>query len=157
MFPAAEVLDARLRGRQTDQVLGHEVVAHEALVRRAELDIPRRRDVDAEDGLLGLDHGLQHGVEGHADGRLEAEAEERVDDQVGRGGELRSEFLGRAEEWDVQMPQLFLQAGEDGRVGGFGVVDLGPVAVVVEMAGADESVASWSQGTMCKKGWILNF
>jgi len=38
--------------------------------------------------------------------------------------------------------ELLLQAREDGSVGGFWVVDLGGIAVVMEVAGADEAVAS---------------
>jgi hypothetical protein len=40
------------------------------------------------------------------------------------------------------MVELLLETREDGRVGGFGVVNLRAVAVVVQVAGADEAVAS---------------
>lgn len=44
------------------------------------------------------------------------------------------------------MLQLFLETRKDGGIGWFGVVDLGIVAVVIQMAGADKAVAAW--------GWV---
>ncbi len=41
------------------------------------------------------------------------------------------------------MVELLLEVSEDGCVGRLGVVDLGVIAVVVEMAGCDETVSAW--------------
>ena len=52
------------------------------------------------------------------------------------------------------MVELFLEAVENWRVGGHWVEDLGDVAVVVEMAGADEAVASCCT---CQDGFAWRF
>ena len=77
-------LDARLGGRQADQVVGHELCADLALVGRAGLDVPARGDVDGQHGDVAFFHALDGLVEGRAHRRLEGEAEERVDNQAGR-------------------------------------------------------------------------
>ena len=48
----------------------------------------------------------------------------------------------RVEEGDREVLELTLQAGEEIGFGRFRVVDLGCVAVGVEVAGGDEAVAS---------------
>lgn len=138
---ALEPAHTGLRGRQADEVLRHEVAAELALFRRAGLDVPGGRDVDAQDGFRRLDDGGEYRVEGRAHGWVEAEAEEGVDDQVG-GREGGGELLGRAEKGDVEVVQLLLEAREDGRVRRFRVVYAWIVAVVVEMARTHEAVAA---------------
>lgn len=141
MAPPPEMRDTRLRGSQTDQIVGHKVCADLVLGRRAVLDVPRRGDIDGQHGLVVRDDARQDRVEGRTHRRVEAEAEEGVDDQV-RAPQRRAEVLDAAQERDVQVVQLFLEAREDRGVGGLRVVDLRRVAVVVEVAGADEAVAA---------------
>lgn len=117
------MLHAGFRGRQTDEILRHEIVAHEVFIgRRTAGDVPARRDVNGQNGNGGVDDGREDSVEGGADGRVETEPEQGVDYQVCRV-EGAGEVLGRREEGDVEMAKLFLEAGEDGCVGRFGVVD----------------------------------
>ncbi len=94
------MLDTRFRSRKTDQVLGHELMTHEALLGGSSFDVPARGDVHGQHGLGGLDDAGQHGVEGCADGRFKAEAEQGVDDEV-CGFQGRGEFFLGAEERDV--------------------------------------------------------
>ena len=101
-------------------------------------DVPRTGRIDREDGFVGLFEEGDDGVERFPHGGLEGEAEKGVDDEVG-GGEGVGEVVG---EGDVQGFELAGEAGEEVGVGGFWVEDGGVVAVVVEMAGADEAVAA---------------
>ena len=101
-------------------------------------DVPRTGRIDREDGFVGLFEEGDDGVERFPHGGLEGEAEEGVDDEVG-GGEGAGEI---GCEGDVEGFELLGEAGEEVGVGGFWVEDGGVVAVVVEMAGADEAVAA---------------
>ena len=102
------------------------------------LDVPGRGCVDSENGLGRLLHGTNDGVERRLNGEADAEAEDRVDDEVG-GGEGGGKVGG---EWDREGFELGYEAGEELSGGLFRVVDCGCVAVVVEVAGADKSVAA---------------
>jgi hypothetical protein len=133
-----------LRSRQRNKILRHEIMPDMFLARRTRLDIPRRWDINCQHGDFRPDDRGEDLVERRPHGRSEAEPEERVDYQVGFG-EGEGEVFGGRKEGDLQVVELFLEAGEDGLFGGFWVVDLGDVAVVVEVAGADEAVASWGK------------
>lgn len=99
--PALVVSHARFGGRQTDEVLGHEVVTHlVAAGRWTSGDVPTGRDVDRQDRTRRVDDGGEDGVERSSDRRVETEPEKCVDDQV-RGSQSRSKFFRRGEEWNV--------------------------------------------------------
>ena len=136
-FPLEE-LGARLRGRQTNQIVWHKTVTNFTFSLWSAFDVPGRGCVDSEDGLGRLLHGTDDGVKRRFNGEADAEAEDRVDGEVG-GGECRGKVGG---EWDREGFELGYEAGEELGGGLFRVIDCGGVAVVVEVAGADKSVAT---------------
>ena len=73
---------ARLRCRQTNQTLRHELRPG-ALLRRPALNVPRTGGVDAQHGDGGGFELRDDGGEGFAEGPAEGEAEDGVDDEVG--------------------------------------------------------------------------
>ena len=136
-FPLKE-LGARLWSRQANQIIWHKTVTNFTFSLWSALDVPGRGCVDSEDGLGCLLHGTDDSIERRFNGEADAEAEDRVDDEVG-GGEGRRKVGG---EWDREGFELGYEAGEELGGGLFRVVDCGRVAVVVEVAGADKSVAA---------------
>jgi hypothetical protein len=136
-FPLEE-LGARLRSRQTNQIIWHKTVTDFTLSLRSALDIPGRGCVDGEDGLGRLLHGTDDGIKRRFNGEADTEAEDRIDDEVG-GGECRGKVGG---EWDGEGFELGYEAGEELGGGLFRIIDHRGVAVVVEVAGADKSIAA---------------
>lgn len=81
-MPPTIKLHTRLRRRQTNQRLRHELRPG-TLLGRSALDIPRAGRVDAQHGYGGgLDFG-DYRAEGVAEGSAEGEAEDCVDEEVG--------------------------------------------------------------------------
>ena len=117
-----------------------------ALPLRPTFDIPRRGRIDGENRLASLFHGSNRGIKRRFDGKADAEAEDGVDDKVSRG-QGGGEVLG---EWNREILELCDKAGEELGGGLFRIVDRRGVAVVVEMAGADEAITAWG-GMMCEQ------
>lgn len=131
------ILHQRLRCRQADQTLRHELLAW-PIPRGTILDIPRAGRIDRQYGHLGRLEGGDDGAEGVADLAREAEAEDGVDDVVGGGGG-GGEVVG---EGDLEVLELGGEAGVDFLVGGDGVEYGGGVAIVEEVAGCYEAISA---------------
>lgn len=131
------ILHQRLRRRQTDQTLRHELLPR-PIPGWPVLNIPRAGRIHGQDGHLGGFEGGDDRPEGVADLAGEAEAEDGVDDVV--GGLCGGSEVGR--EGDAEVLELGGEAGVDFLVGGDGVEDGGGVAVMEKVAGCYEAVSA---------------
>jgi hypothetical protein len=136
-FPLKE-LGTWFWSRQANEIIWHKAVTNFTFSLWSAFDIPGRGSVDSEDGLRRLLHGTDDGVERRFNWEADAEAEDRVDDKVS-GGEGRGKV---GSEWDREGLELGYETRK--KVGGglFRVVDCGGVAVVVEVASTDKSIAA---------------